>query len=418
MAQAVLPGAVPAPAPDRVLRRRHERAERGRRLAAWALIAPSIAFMAVFFALPIVAFLTRAVDNTEVTQTLPRTVAAIAGWDRQDVPDEPVFAALAADLQALDGVPAAAALGRRLNHNVAGFRQLAMRSAANVPAVPHPDGWRATLIDVDARWEDPIFWHALYQERHPVTPLYLLASADLQRGPDGIERIPPDRRLFVDLLARTLTISAVVTLLCVVLGFPVAYAMASAGPKLTNWLLMLVLLPFWTSLLVRTTAWIILLQRNGLVNQGLESVGLIHEPLALIYNRLGVYVAMVHVLLPFMVLPLYSVMKGVNPDHMRAGAGLGAPPLVVFRRIYLPQVLPGVVAGASLVFVLALGYYITPALVGGPADQMIAYFIAYFTSESVNWGMGASLSAILLGVVVLLYAVLGRTIGLDRLKVR
>lgn len=399
------------------LRHRVSRAERRREVVSWLLIAPSIVFMLIFFAVPITSFLSRSVDNTELVDALPLTMSAVRTWDGEGLPGDEIYDALGSDLSRLPDIGAAASLGRRLNHNLSGYRSLIMRSFNQLPAEA-PASWRQTLIGIDEKWADQDFWNVLRQERHPITPFYILASADLERGPEGIERVPPNERLFIELLARTLWISIAVTLICLALGFPLAYVMASSGPQLSNWMLVLVLLPFWTSLLVRTTAWIVLLQRNGLVNQAFEWLGLIDEPLALIYNRLGVYIAMSHVLLPFLVLPLYSVMKGVGKDYTRAAAGLGARPFTIFRRIYLPQVMPGIIAGCSLVFVLALGYYITPALVGGPRDQMIAYFIAYFTSSSVNWGMAASLSLILLAIVVLLYAALAKVIGLDRLKVR
>ncbi len=373
--------------------------------------------MAVFFAVPIGTFLSRSVDNTELVGMLPNTMDAIESWDGAGLPDEPVFEALGEDFLAITDITAAAGLGRRLNHNITGYRSLVMRTFSGLRDHAGPLG-RDELIQIDDRWGEPEFWRVLRQERGTFTSLYLLASLDLENTADGIHRTAPENRLFVDLLTRTLWISLAVTVLCLIFGFPLAYVMAASGPRLSNWILVLVLLPFWTSLLVRTTSWIVLLQRNGLINQLLESLGLIDEPLSLIYNRLGVYIAMTHVLLPFLVLPLFSVMKGVGSDKTRAAAGLGAPPLTVFRRVYLPQVMPGIIAGCSLVFVLSLGYYITPALVGGPRDQMIAHFIAYFTSESVNWGMGASLAGILLLTVVLLYAVLARVIGFDRLKVR
>lgn len=399
------------------LRRRFRRAERARSIGAWLLIAPSIGFMLFFFVVPIASFLVQSVDNSEIRRALPQTAETLSGWDGQGLPPDVAYDALAADFATLPDLASAAMLGRRLNYNLTGFRQLVMRTASRLPGTPE-GSWRQTLASIDQRWNEPAFWQVLYLERNRLTPLHLLASLDLERTMDGLQRVEDDRRLFVSLIVRTLTISLVVTGICVVLGFPLAYATASAGPRLSNWMLVLILLPFWTSLLVRTTAWIIILQRQGLVNQGLESIGLISEPLALIYNRLGVYIAMVHVLLPFLVLPLYSVMRRIDPSQMRAGAGLGGPPLTVFRRIYLPQVMPGLIAGASLVFVLALGYYVTPALVGGPGDQMIAYFIAYFTSDSVNWGMAASLSIVLLFIVVLIFGTIARLVGLQRLQVR
>ena len=240
----------------------------------------------------------------------------------------------------------------------------------------------------------------------------------LFRSEGDLEAVPSDRAIFIDLYMRTLRISLGTTVLCLLIGFPVAAVMARATGSLANLMLTLVLIPFWTSLLVRTTAWVILLQNEGLVNKSLIWLGLIDQPLQLVFSRFGVYVAMVHVLLPYMILPLYSVMKGISPHHLRAASSLGAGPLTVFRTVYLPLVMPGIVAGATLVFVLAIGFYVTPALVGGAGDQMIGYFIAYFTNSAVNWGLASALGAILLVMVVIIYAVLGWAVGLDRLKVR
>jgi putative spermidine/putrescine transport system permease protein len=193
---------------------------------------------------------------------------------------------------------------------------------------------------------------------------------------------------------------------------------AHARPDTANLLLILVLLPFWSSLLVRATAWIVLLQDEGLVNQALVALGVIAAPVKLIFNRIGLTISMTHVLLPFMILPLYSVLKGIPREHMRAAASLGAPPAVAFLRVYLPQALPGIVAGSTLVFVISLGYYVAPALVGGPGDQMIGYFVAYFTSSTANWGMASALGSLLLIIVALMYLSLARLVGFDRLRVR
>jgi putative spermidine/putrescine transport system permease protein len=208
----------------------------------------------------------------------------------------------------------------------------------------------------------------------------------------------------------------VVTLWCLVLGYPLAYKLASLPARVSNLLLILVLLPFWTSLLVRTGAWVVLLQREGLVNDALLALRLIEQPLQLVYNRFGVYVAMTHILLPFMVLPLYSVMRGIPPQYMRAAASLGARPLRAFLRIYLPQTMPGIAAGCLLVFILAIGYYITPALVGGVNDQMISYFVAFYTNQTVNWGMASALGAVLLIATLALFVLYARLVGIDRLK--
>jgi putative spermidine/putrescine transport system permease protein len=204
--------------------------------------------------------------------------------------------------------------------------------------------------------------------------------------------------------------------LCLLLGYPVAYQLAALPVRISNLLLILVLLPFWTSLLVRTCAWVVLLQREGVVNDLLTAMNLTTEPLQLIYNRFGVYVAMTHILLPFMVLPLYSVMRGIGPHTMRAAASLGAGPVRAFLRVYLPQTLPGIGAGCLLVFILAIGYYITPALVGGTNDQMVSYFVAFFTNQTINWGMASALGAVLLLASLLLFVLYARLVGVDRLR--
>jgi putative spermidine/putrescine transport system permease protein len=383
-----------------------------------ALVAPSVLFIALFVVAPLGLFFFRGVDNSEVPGWLPRTVAMLSAWNGEGLPDEPAFRAVAEDLAALSGTTALPLLGRRLNHDIPGFRGLITGTGSRVD-LQRPGSMRAQLVELDPRWGDPLYWQTIRRERHALTPFYLLTALDLRVGPTGaLERVPGESAIFLGLLGRTLTISVVVTLLCVLLGFPVAATMAGASAARANALLILVLIPFWTSLLVRSTAWVILLQNQGVVNQALIGLGVLDKPVPLIFNRVGLYIAMVHVLLPFMVLPLYSVLRGIPPELMRAAASLGAAPGTAFLRVYVPQALPGIVAGASLVFVLALGYYVTPALVGGPGDQMIGYFIAYFTNTAVNWGMASALGTILILVVALIYLALGRIVGLDRLAVR
>jgi putative spermidine/putrescine transport system permease protein len=265
---------------------------------------------------------------------------------------------------------------------------------------------------LDPRWGDRAFWAALKHAAGPRTSFYLLAALDRRLDVAGtIVRVPADRAIFVDIFIRTFWISLVVTSACFVLGYPTAYLLASLPPRISNLLLIFVLLPFWTPVLVRTTAWVVLLQREGILNNLLRWLRLTSEPLPLIYNRTGVYIAMIYVLLPFMVLPLYGVMRGISPTGMKAATSLGAPPLVAFLRVYLPQSLPGINAGCLLVFILAIGFYITPALVGGPNDQMISYFIAFYTNETLNWGMASALALLLLTATLLLYLLYVRLAG-------
>jgi putative spermidine/putrescine transport system permease protein len=219
-----------------------------------------------------------------------------------------------------------------------------------------------------------------------------------------IGRAAEDQRIYLEVLGRTLALSASVTLLCLVMGFPVALLLTQVQQRTADWLMVLVLLPFWTSLLVRTAAWVVVLQKEGMVNSLLLKLGLITEPLTLIYNRTGVLVAMTHVLLPFMILPLYTVLKDIPPQFMRAATSLGAPPAMAFVRVYLPLAAPGVAAGSLMVFILALGYYITPALVGGGSDQKLSYFVATYTTDTGNWGLAAALGALMLATTAGLYA--------------
>lgn len=405
------------------LERAVRRSERRRRLIALLLMAPSVLFAVAVFAVPIGLFLFRAIENDGIPQRLPQTTAAVQAWDGGDLPAADAFDALADEILALKGTPALAQLGRRLNYVVPGYRSLMMGTARRLDAAQiatlDAEATRARLIEADERWADPAFWMPLKQQSGPLTTFYLETALDLERTPSGeLVSVPAERAIFIDLFVRTFQTGIATTVLCLLIGFPVAAVMARASGSVANLMLALVLIPFWTSLLVRTTAWVILLQNEGLVNKTLIFLGLVEEPMQLVFNRFGVYVAMVHVLLPYMILPLYSVMKGVSADHLRAASSLGAKPFMVFRTVYLPLVMPGVAAGTALVFVLAIGFYVTPALVGGASDQMIGYFIAYFTNTSVNWGLASALGAILLGLIALIYLVLGWAVGLDRLKVR
>ncbi len=393
------------------LKRRLRRAERARQVKALALVLPLLAFLVFTFLGPIAGMLWRAVEDREVHQVLPHTVAALAEWDGKDVPDEKVYAALAGDIQAAREAGTIAIAAKRLNYAQNGFRTILASTARNLKAAPAPGTATQALEKINPAWRERATWAAIKGASGPVTSFYLLAALDLTRNVDGaIVAAPPDQAIYRDVFARTFTISFGVTILCLLLGFPVAYLLATLPPRRSNLLMIFVLLPFWTSLLVRTCAWIVLLQSKGVVNDTLRFLGVIDEPLRLIYNRFGVYVAMTHVLLPFMILPLYSSMKAISPAYMRAAASLGAPPATAFLRIYLPQTLPGIGAGSLLVFILALGSYITPALVGGGADQMISYFIALYTTETANWGLASALGAVLLLATLLLGVVYGKLV--------
>ncbi len=395
------------------------RSERARQLKAFALIAPLFLFILVTFVFPIGLMLFRSVDNPEVGEALPSVGAALEKWQGSELPDDAAFFALARDLAASYQNKSLGSAARRINSEVPGARSLLMNTgralSKALPATPAEA--REALIAAHPDWGKYETWVLLKRAAAPLTPSYLLASVD--RGIDlkgTIVKLPDDEAVNVDLFGRTLWMSLVVTLICLLLGFPLAHLLANTRPATSNLLMILVLLPFWTSLLVRTSAWVVVLQKEGLINQSLLWLGVIAEPVQLVFNRTGVYVAMVHILLPFMILPLYSVMKNIPPTYMRAAASLGAPPVTAFLKVYLPQTMPGIGAGGLLVFILAIGYYITPALMGGPSDQMVSYFIAFYTNQTINWGLASALGTVLLVITMALATVYQRLVSTNGLR--
>ena len=393
------------------LKRSLGRAESRRRQSAIALTLPLLLFLAVTLLVPIGALLVRAVENPEVARALPRTGEALAGWDRVSPPPAAAFAAVASDLGALAEGSDAGAVARRLNTEASGARSLIMGTYRALPLGEglSPEQVRQKMLEVDERWNELRYWQAIAKNSSRWTPDYLLTAVDLRRTPTGtLERVEPEQRVFGRILLRTFEISLVVTLICLLLAYPLAYWLSTLPARRANMLMILVLVPFWTSILVRVAAWIVLLQREGLVNRTLMSLSILNEPATLLFNRTGVVIAMVHILLPFMILPLYSVMKSVPPSYLRAAVSLGSAPLAAFFKVYVPQTWPGVGAGCLLVFILSIGYYVTPALLGGADDQMLSYYIAQYTNVDINWGMACALGAVLLAATLLLYGVYRR----------
>ncbi len=398
------------------LARQLARAERAKKLKAALLTAPLAVFLLLTFLGPIGVLLTKSFVDTDLAEALPHVTREIKRWDGRDLPDEATFAALIADVRVARAEGTLAPAATRLNYDISGFRSLLFATGRHLPEQLETSA-RNTLVDIDAKWGEPETWGAIARAAGPTTSLFVLAAVDLRRTADGsIIAAPREEAIFVQILGRTFAIASAVTLFCLALAYPLAYVLATLPARIANVLLVLVLLPFWTSLLVRTSAWIVLLQHEGVINSALLQGGLIEAPLEMLYRRAAVYTAMTHVLLPFMVLPLYAVMKTIPPVHMRAAMSLGATPTAAFWRVYAPQTLPGVGAGVLMVFIQALGYYITPALVGGPDDQMLSYFVAFYASRTINWGMAASLSLSLLAATVALYYVYDRLVGIDKIR--
>ena len=405
-----------------ILKRRLTRATRRARMTAFLLALPLLAFITLSFALPIGSMLLRSIHNPTFPDTLPRVAASIEDWTGPPhLPDEATFRALVVDLAEARVARTVGRAATRLNYDLPGARSMitsASRKAVELDL--ETDGpFRDTVISWHKNWGDPAVWASIRRVLNPYSPGFYLAAIDLKYDEqERIIRQAEERRIYVTLFVRTLWLSCLITALCLLLGFPVAYLLANLPLRYSNLLMICVLLPFWTSLLVRTTAWIVLLQSQGVINDILVSLGLAGDEnrAQMIYNATGTVVAMTHILLPFMILPLYSVMRTISTASVRAARSLGANSLTAFTRIYLPQTLPGIGAGCLLVFILAIGYYITPALVGGQSGQLISNIIAFHLQKSLNWSLGAALGTLLLLGVLGLYYTYNRIVGIENMK--
>lgn len=388
-------------------------------MRALVLVAPALVLLILFFVLPIVTTLYRSIQNHEVARALPNLARAIRAWDGAGTPGDDVQAALALDLRRAFAERGLGAAGRRLNMEIPGYLTLLQATGRRLMQPENASiADAAGLARLDTRWSEPRYWAALRRASATWTDYYFLTAVDLQRDDaDAIVQMDEDRRLYLEVMGRSIAIGLAVTALCLAIAYPISVLIVGLPTGYANIALTLVLLPFWTSILVRTAAWMVLLQREGLINSALMGMKILTAPQALIFNRFGVLVALSHVLLPYMILTLYAVMKRIDPQYVRAARALGAAPFQAFWRVYLPQTLPGVAAGCLLVFVLAVGSYVTPALVGGRHDQMISYFIAYNVNQSVNWGLASALSVFLLAMVLTFYPVYLRFAGASRMQV-
>ena len=396
------------------------RATARRRVRTFLLVVPILAFLMVTFVFPVIDMLFRSVDNQIVSSVLPRTTLAIQSWDpaSEELPPEFVFEALVLDVQESFKDKTLGRAGRRLNYEKSGVMSLFRKSGRRAKRITEAP-FRDQVIAIDQRWADVATWQLIHQESSKVTESYFLSAVDLRVDYKGeVSWKAEERRIYLFLFYRTLWMSALITIFCLLLGYPIAFLLATLPPRHSNLLLILVLLPFWTSLLVRTTAWIALLQSEGVLNDLMVFLGIISEDgrLQMIHNKIGTFVAMTHILLPFMILPLYSVMKTISPSFMRAARSLGASPFTSFLRVYMPNTVPGIGAGCILVFILSIGYYITPALVGGRTGTFISNIIALHISETLNWGLAAALGVILLFLVLLLYFLYDRIVGVANMK--
>lgn len=357
--------------------------------------------------------------SAQMVEMLPATAAAytdFAIWtviDDEDVvseedPWEAVYAGLALDLRDSDNVAQVAAYD--------GFGADALKAAvaAGLPELTFTQGF----AELDEEWLEPGVWETISVYSPSYTPGYFLNAVDRNLDADGVAVRPDNEQIYIKLFGRTMWMSMMITVSCILLGYPVAWLLANLPMRSANALMILVLLPFWTSLLVRTSAWKVLLQQQGVINEILVWLGFVDDAnrLILMNNSTGTIIAMTHILLPFMILPLYSVMKTIQPTYLRAAKSLGATNWTAFWRVYFPQSVPGIGAGSILVFILAIGYYITPEIVGGTDGVFISNRIAYHISRSLNWGLAAALGTILLVLVLALYWLYDRIVGIDNVK--
>jgi putative spermidine/putrescine transport system permease protein len=418
MTDASPPAKVPITAADGTpLKKKLAQAQFRSQVRAVGLVFPLFAFVMASFVIPILALMWQGVHNDTFATYTPNLTQQLRQWDGVSQPTEAMFLALVTDLKSARNEKTVGRIATRVNQELPGTRSLFTSSARKVKKAKPP--YAKSMVKINKKWDRLDVWQAMKLTSQSLTPGFYATALDGKYTVDqGFVSQVENRQIYVKLFWRTLLISGSVMLLCLLLGYPVAYLLATLPLRYSNLLMIMVLLPFWTSLLVRTTAWIAILQSQGVVNDLLVWLGITGDEarFSLIYNMTGTIVAMTHILLPFMILPLYSVMKTIPPSYMRAARSLGATPTRAFIKVYMPQTIPGVGAGGLLVFILAIGYYITPALVGGQDGQLISNMIAYHMQKSLNWSLAAALGGILLAGVLLLYWAYDRIIGIDNMK--
>ena len=404
------------------LKKSLSRSLRQQKIRALLLISPLLIFILVAFIMPIVSMLSRSVENDLVSQTLPATVSAIQSWDALsgELPDEQVYKAFAQDIQNAAKAKVHTKVALRLNYEKSGIASLFKKTARKAKKWDiETDGpFKEKLIKVHKGWGEVEVWQTIKTHSPRYTSGYFLNAIDMRKTAEGADFQPEDKTILIKLFQRTLIMSLIITFSCILLGYPVAWLLANLPMRQANLLMILVLLPFWTSLLVRTSAWKVMLQQQGVINDILVQLSLVSDDarLIMINNEIGTIVAMTHILLPFMILPMYSVMQTIPPSYLRAAKSLGATNWTAFWRVYFPQSIPGIGAGSILVFILAIGYYITPEIVGGTKGVFISNRIAYHILKSLNWGLAAALGTILLVAVLILYWTYDKIVGIDNVK--
>jgi putative spermidine/putrescine transport system permease protein len=395
-----------------------KKAERINKIKAFLLVAPLLLFLLITYIFPIGEMFSRSIDDKMITNMLPKTFKAMESWDGQELPSEEVFESFLIDYQVLIDAKIQGKLTQRLNKEKNGFNSILKKLKRKMKKFE--DGnYKEQVLSVHKRFKDVAYWRAIKRTAPPYSVAKYLKAVDMFEDENGnYVQVEEKRRIYKKLWIRTFEVAFFVTIFCFLMGYPIAHLLATIPMKYSNLLMICVLLPFWTSLLVRTASWMILLQQQGLVNDFFVLIGLVadnNRP-EMMYNKVGTYVAMSQILLPFMVLPLYSVMKTVSPSLMRAGKSLGGTPFVSFWKIYFPLTVSGIGAGSLLVFILAVGYYITPELVGGASGKLISNQIAYHMKQTLDWSFASAMGLMLLSGVMAIYWVYNKLVGIDNIK--
>ena len=395
-----------------------KKAERRNKLRALFLVAPLFLFLVITYLFPIGDMLFRSIDDRMITSMLPNTYKSMEQWDGKELPEEPVYAAIYEDLSFLKKNKTYGKIIARLNYEKGGFSSLIKKTVRKINKF-EKGNYKEQFIKVHKRWGQIEYLRALKNTAPKYTVAKYLKGVDLLFDEDrNIIQVEESRRIHKILWIRTFNVALWVTFFCFILAYPISHLLATLPMKYSNLLMICVLLPFWTSLLVRTSSWMVLLQQQGPINDLIVMLGIApnDDRPELMYNVIGTFVAMTQILLPFMVLPIYSVMKTISPSLMRAGKSLGGTPFVTFRKVYFPLTVPGIGAGCLLVFILAIGYYITPALVGGASGTLISNTIAYHMKSSLDWAFASALGTMLLVGVLTIYWIYNKLVGLDNIK--
>ena len=395
-----------------------KKAEKKNKIKAFLLVAPLLLFIIITYVFPNGDMLMRSVDDKMVTEMLPKTYKSMEKWDGKELPPEEVFEAFYIDFQKLIEEEREGKLSTQLNYTKNGFKSIIKKLRRKSKSFEEGN-YKEQIMAVHRRWADVEYWRAIKRRAPAYTYQKYLKGMDMYENEKGeIVNVSEDRRVHRILWLRTLEIAFFVTVFCFLMAYPIAHLLATLPMKYSNLLMICVLLPFWTSLLVRTASWMILLQQQGIVNDFFVTIGLVTDDnrVEMMYNKTGSYVAMTQILLPFMVLPLYSVMKTISPSLMRAGKSLGGTPFVAFWKVYFPLTIPGIGAGCLLVFILAIGYYITPALVGGASGTLISNQIAFHMKSTLDWSFASAMGLMLLSGVLVIYWLYNKLVGIDNIK--